>query len=245
MASMAQPQGPSTDAPGLGRRLVAWGVHLFTASGAVVALLALDAIHRGRYGQAFGWMALAMAIDSADGTLARAARVKTVLPGFDGARLDDVVDYLNYTVVPVALIYAAGRLPPRLDVVVAAAVLIASAYGFCQDDAKTTDGYFKGFPSYWNVVVFYLFALNTPPWLTAAVLLAFAVLVFVPIYYVYPSRAPRFRAITIALGIAWGVSGLVVLARLSDPPRFLLQLSLLYPAYYLGLSLYLTLRRRR
>lgn len=243
MVSTAQLRSTGSEPVGRGRRFAAWGVHLFTASGVLVAFLALEAIHWGRYSQAFGWMALALFIDSADGTLARAARVKIVLPQFDGARLDDLVDYLNYTVVPVALIYAAGRLPPRLDVLVAAVVLVASAYGFCQTDAKTNDGYFKGFPSYWNIVVFYLFALDTPPWLAAAVLLLFAILVFVPIYYVYPSRAPRFRIITVVLGIAWAVCCLVVLACLSDPPRLLLQLSLLYPVYYMGLSLHLTLRR--
>jgi phosphatidylcholine synthase len=219
---------------GLGRWLAAWGVHLFTASGAVIALLALEAIYHGHYDRAFGWMALALAIDCADGTLARVVRVKAVLPRFDGTRLDDLIDYLNYTVVPVVLIYAAERLPPSVDLPVAAAVLVASAYGFCQADAKTSDGYFKGFPSYWNVVVFYLFALDTPPWFTAAALITFAVLVFVPIYYVYPSRAPRARTLTITLGIVWAVSVLIALARLPEPPHALLLGSL---------SVYLTLHR--
>jgi len=228
---------------GVGRRLAAWAVHLLTASGAVVALLALAAIHRGRYAEAFGWMAVALAIDSVDGTLARAVAVRTVLPTFDGARLDDVIDYLNYTVVPLALIYASGRLPSDLALPAVAFVLLASAYGFAQIDAKTSDGYFKGFPSYWNILAFYLYALDTPQWFGAAALLLFGILVFVPIYYVYPSRNPRFRTITVTLGVAWAISALVILARLEDAPRALVVGSLLYPAYYLGLSFYLTRHR--
>jgi phosphatidylcholine synthase len=226
-----------------GRRAAASGVHLLTASGAVVALLALAAIHDARYTAAFAWMAVALAIDCVDGTLARAVQVKVVLPRFDGTRLDDVVDYLNYVVVPIALLYFADRLPAAGGAAVAACPLLASAYGFCQTDAKTSDGYFKGFPSYWNVVAFYLFALGWPPWLNAAVLVAFAVLVFVPIYYLYPSRAPVLRTATIALGIVWAAAMLIALARLPDVPRPLLWGSLAFPAYYLGLSVALTLRR--
>jgi phosphatidylcholine synthase len=230
--------------PSRGRWLAAWSVHLLTATGVVVGFLALGAIHRAEWVQAFWWMAAALVIDSADGTLARAVGVKTVLPRFDGARLDDLVDYLNYTVVPVALICAAGRLPGQVATIVAAAVLVSSAYGFCQTDAKTTDGYFKGFPSYWNVVVFYLFALEIGPWQSAAVLLGFAILVFVPVYYVYPSKAPRCRTATIVLGIVWGACTLIALVLLPDAPRALLYAGLLYPAFYFCLSFYLTLGRR-
>jgi phosphatidylcholine synthase len=232
-----------TESFGPWRHLAAWGVHALTASGAVLALLALAAIHRGRYAEAFGWMAVALAIDSIDGTLARAVGVKRVLPTVDGARLDDVVDYLNYTLVPLALIYASGRLPSHLGLPVVAFVLLASAYGFAQTDAKTSDGYFKGFPSYWNIVAFYLHALDTPQWFAAAALVLFGILVFVPTYYLYPSRGPRFRTITIALGVVWAITALVILARLDDAPRSLVWASLLYPAYYLGLSVYLTHRR--
>ncbi len=234
---------PSPGAAGPGRHVAAWAVHLFTASGAVVGFLALAAIHRGRTTEAFFWMAVALAIDAVDGTLARAVGVKWVVPRFDGARLDDIVDFLNYTVVPLALVAAADHLPPGLELPVAAVVLIASAYGFCQLDAKTSDGYFKGFPSYWNVVAFYIVVLDTPPWFNAAVLTTFAVLVFVPTYYLYPSRATRFRTLTIGLGALWAVTSLVLLATLPHPPRTLALISLLYPAYYLGLSFYLTLRR--
>ncbi len=226
-----------------GRWLAAWAVHVFTASGAVAGFLALAAIHRARYGEAFAWMAVALVIDSADGTLARLVRVKSVLPGFDGTRLDDIVDFLNYSVVPTALIVAAGRLPPGMERAVAGAVLLASAYGFCQTDAKTPDGYFKGFPSYWNVVVFYLFVLEIPPTWNAAVLLVCAALVFVPSYYVYPSRTQPFRTITIVLGIAWAASAIAVLVQVPDPPRSLVLGSALYLVYYMGLSAYLTFRR--
>jgi len=233
----------SAEDAGPARRLAAWSVHFLTASGAVVAFLALGAIHQGRYDHALWWVALAAVIDSVDGALARAVGVKAVLPRFDGTRLDDLIDYLNYTVVPVALIYAAGRLPPSGALPIAAAVLLSSAWGFCQTEAKTSDGYFKGFPSYWNVVVFYLLTLGTPQWFNAAVLVFFAILVFVPIYYVYPSRAPRLRELTVVLGVGWAAGTLLALASLPHPPRSLLLGTLLYPAYYLGLSVYLTFKR--
>src|SRR5262249_32882259 len=112
-------------------KLAAWAVHFYTATGAVWALLALDAIGRDRYAAAFGWMAVALLIDCTDGTLARRARVKEVVPQFDGARLDDIVDYLNYVLVPTLLIYRAALLPAGLaGVLVAACPLFASAYGF-------------------------------------------------------------------------------------------------------------------
>jgi len=217
-----------------------YAVHLLTASGAVVALLALAAIHSGDYSLAFRWMVVAMLIDSVDGTLARAARVKEVLPGLDGARLDDIVDYLNYVLVPMALTAAAGIVPPAVTLPVITTVLVASAYGFCQSDAKTPAGYFKGFPSYWNVIVFYIYALRLPTWAAAGVFVIFAALVFVPTYYVYPSRAPRFQRLTIILGAAWALGTFAAVLQLPTPSRPLLLATLLYPAYYLALSFHLS-----
>jgi len=122
-------------------------------------------------------------------------------------------------------------------------VTVASGYGFAQTAAKTPDHFFTGFPSYWNVVVFYLWALDWAPSVNAAVLLAFAVLVFVPIRYVYPSRTPAFRTLTVSLGVVWSAAMLWALAHVPEAPRALVEASLWYPAYYVGLSLWLQLRR--
>ena len=225
-------------------RLAAWAVHFYTAFGSVLGLLALDAIARQGYPAAFAWMALATFIDSTDGTLARRARVKEVLPHFDGARLDDIVDYLNYVVVPIVLAYHAGLVPHGgVGLFIGALPLLASGYGFCQVDAKTDDHFFKGFPSYWNIVVFYLYTLGTPVWLNNVVLAGLAILVFVPIRYLYPSRNPTARMTTHVLGIAWAACLIVVLLQFPTPSRTLAAASLYFPIYYIGMSLHLHFRQ--
>ncbi len=218
-------------------QLMAWAVHLYTASGAVLGFLALRATGAGDYQEAFAWLSLATLIDSTDGTLARRCRVKHVLPNFDGARLDDIVDYLNYVLVPIVLAHHAGLLPIHGATGIAALPLLASAYGFCQSDAKTADHYFKGFPSYWNIVVLYLYALRAPQWFNAVILVFLSVMVFVPIRYLYPSRMKTARTTTYALGIVWALLVVVLLTQFPTPSRFLAILSLYFPAYYIGLSL--------
>jgi phosphatidylcholine synthase len=224
--------------------VAAWGVHLYTGLGAVLGFLGLEAIARGHYRLAFVWMAVATLIDCTDGSLARRLRVKQVLPHFDGARLDDIVDYLNYVVVPLVLAYHAGFIPPGLGgQLVAAAPLLASGYGFCQIDAKTDDHFFKGFPSYWNVVVFYFYALGSPVWFNVAALVGFSILVFVPIGYLYPSRNPTARRTTYLLGVVWLLCLVVLLTQSHTPSRWLAWLSLYFPAYYMALSLHLHFRK--
>jgi phosphatidylcholine synthase len=223
--------------------LRAWCVHLYTALGAVVALIAILAIQNGNFGQAFWLMSLAVVIDATDGTLARIARVKELITWFDGDRLEDIIDYLNYVMVPCLFLLRADLLPSQDAIWLAALPLIASAYGFCQKEAKTADHYFLGFPSYWNIIAFYLYALQTPVWINAFLIIFLSIMVFVPIRYVYPSRSPRFRALTNVLGALWGVGLLYMIYRLPDPPQIIVFASLAFPAYYTGLSLWLALRR--
>ena len=225
------------------RIVAAWGVHLLTASSAPAGLLAILATIRGDVRTAFLWMAYTIAVDAIDGTLARAVRVKDVLPFVDGSRLDDVVDYVTYVVVPVFFIVQTGLVPASAAVPIASLVLIASGYGFSQTAAKTPDHFFTGFPSYWNIVAFYLYVLRWPLALNAAVLVLLAILVFVPLRYAYPSRMTELRVPTIALGLGWGAALLWALANFDTAPRALLTWSLLYPAYYVGISLYLHAKR--
>jgi phosphatidylcholine synthase len=239
-----EPRSATTDMRAVQRaRAMAWAVHLYTASGAVLALLALDAVGRDAYAAAFWWMTVAFLIDCTDGTLARRARVKEILPQFDGSKLDDIVDYLNYVLVPIALACRAQLLPGgAAGLLVAALPLLASGYGFCESEAKTTDHFFTGFPSYWNVVVLYLFVFRWNPWTNAAVLAGLGAMVFVPIRYLYPSRTATARTITYAGGALWGVSvGWLLLQFPAASPR-LAAFSLLYPAYYIALSLWLHCR---
>lgn len=212
---------------------LAWGVHAFTASGAVVGAIALLAVVAGNPSQAAVLMLVALAIDSVDGSLARAVRVGEVLPGIDGRRLDDIVDYLNYVIVPVVFLVAAGYLGPW----VAALPILASAYGFAQQDAKTADDFFLGFPSYWNVIALYVWLLDVTPLTAAIVVVIFAILVFVPLKYVYPSKMPVLRRTTNVAGAVWVAAiALAVVAPQLDERWPLVEVTLAYPAWYLFLS---------
>ena len=222
----------------------AWLAHAFTASGVVFALLALVAVVDRDFRLAFFWLALQVLVDAVDGALARLARVKEVIPGFDGAKLDDIIDYLTYVVIPALMVWRGELVPGDWAIPVAAAMLLSSAYGFNRTDAKTADHFFTGFPSYWNIVVFYLFLLRWPMAANAAMLVLFAALVFVPIRYVYPSRTPIWQPLTLALGTMWAIASAVMLWQYPAASRFLLLASFAYPIYYAVLSLYLQARRR-
>ncbi|HEY7318272.1 MAG TPA: CDP-diacylglycerol O-phosphatidyltransferase [Candidatus Binatia bacterium] len=222
---------------------LAWLVHLYTALGGVVAFLTIVFIEQLKFREAFWLMALAVVIDATDGTLARAARVKEVIPWFDGDRLEDIIDYANYVIVPCWFFIHANLLPAEDALWLASLPLLASAYGFCQKEAKTSDNFFLGFPSYWNIIAFYLYTLQTPPWINAFTIIFLSVLVFVPIKYIYPSRSPQVRLLTNALGSLWGLAVMIIIYLLPEPPRSILFVSLLFPAYYTLLSLGLALRR--
>ena len=223
--------------------LFAWLVHLYTASSAVLALLATRAVFDYRVRDAFLWLAAALVIDASDGVLARAARVSERLPWFNGAKLDDIVDYLTYVFVPALLVWRVLLVPDAWAVPVCGAMLLSSAYGFNRDDAKTSDHFFTGFPSYWNLVVFYMYVMRTPQTLNAIVLLALAIMVFVPIRFVYPSRTPKWRVVTVTLGVLWGIALLMVVWQLPAVSPLLVWGSLVFPAYYVILSLAVGWRR--
>lgn len=200
--------GPPVPGPSSRRQVwLAWAVHGVTASGLVLAAgAALFIVHGGDPALRFALVCLWVAgvVDCTDGWMARKARVAETLPGFDGRRLDDLVDFHTYVSLPLLLLWRAGIPGSGLEWVLLIP-LLAGAYGFSQTAAKTEDGYFLGFPSYWNVVAFYLFALHLPAWGSVPVLVGFAILTFVPIPYLYPSRGgPWSRTFTV-LGAAWAI----------------------------------------
>jgi phosphatidylcholine synthase len=227
------------------RTCAAWSVHLLTALGAVVGLKAMVAIEYGAWRAAFLCMGLTIAIDSVDGALARKVGVKQVLPGFDGALLDNIVDYFTYVIVPAFFLYQAGIVPLGWGPVAGAMITLASGYQFCQSDAKTPEHYFKGFPSYWNLVVFYLFLLDWPRWLNFGIILCFTIMIFVPFRYIYPTRTVTLRKTTLGLAGIWGAMLLTMLFRYPEHHLGLTYVSLVYVAYYHLLSLYLTVWRER
>ncbi len=226
------------------RSSLAWLVHFYTASGAVLAFLAVLATFEDRFRAAFILLIASTLVDATDGLFARAARVKELTPGFDGARLDDIVDYLTFVFVPLLILLRAGHLPDGWGLAVCAAVLLSSGYGFASLDAKTDDYFFTGFPSYWNIVALYIHAARTPPLFNAALLLVLVALVFVRIGWVYPSRTPVLQTATNVLGAIWAVMILAVTYLLPDAPIWLVIASLFFPVYYTVLSLWLNARRR-
>jgi phosphatidylcholine synthase len=224
--------------------LSAWLVHLYTASGAVIAFLCATAVVAGRYRAAFLWMVVATVVDATDGVLARYARVQERLPQFDGRRLDDIVDYLTYVFLPMLLLSQAGALPDGWGLAVASAVLLSSAYGFVSADAKTDDHFFTGFPSYWNIVALYVYAAGLSPSINALVLLALSAMVFWRIGYVYPTRTPVLRWLTLTLGAIWGLMIIAMILSLPQVSTGLLVASLFFPVYYAILSFVLHSARR-
>ena len=226
--------------------LRAWVVHGYTATGAILALLIVLAAVQGDIARAL-WLGLAaLFIDGTDGMLARRFEVKERLPWFDGALLDNIVDYLTYVFAPVVLLLQGGYLPGgAAGTVVAVLPLVASSYQFCRVDAKTDDHFFLGFPSYWNVVAFYAIALDLGPIVVSTIIVVCALLVLVPIGYVYPSRMLVLRIPTLVLSGLWLVTYALIVAELPHPNPVVVALSLAYIVYYNALSLYLELKRRK
>lgn len=217
-------------------------MHVYTASGGVLALLATAEICRTdpRPRWAVLWLLLAVLVDASDGPLARRWEVARHTPAIDGRKIDDIVDYLTYTFVPLLLVWRLGWVPePRLAWV--APALVASLFAFANLAAKDERGaWFLGFPSYWNVVAFYAgiwVAHGGAPHAVGVLLLALAVLSVLPVRFVYPNLAPRpWRAVLWLGGLGWCA---LLLAMLPDYPRvpaWLALLSLAYPALYLALS---------
>lgn len=227
----------SNTKPNLIRSVLAWGVHLFTATGAVWGLLAIVAIFDGDYKMTIVWMIVAMLVDGFDGMLARWADVKKYATGIDGALLDNILDYLNYVLVPAVFIIQTDFLPAPVKWFTACLILLTSAYQFTQTDAKTDDHHFKGFPSYWNVAALYMLLMNLPQWVNFSFLMLFNILVFIPIKYIYPSRNSYLRQLTLVLTYLYGAIGIWGLLLYPNQPGWVVWVSFVYVVYYLALSL--------
>jgi phosphatidylcholine synthase len=216
---------------------LAWLAHVYTGTGLICGFLALLALSTEDFRTAFLWLFVAVVVDASDGWLARSLRVEARLPSVSGARLDDLVDYVTYVLVPAYLLYRAGSLPARCALPVTSALLLSSAFGFAHTEAKTSNHFFTGFPSYWNIVALYLFVAHLPAWLNAVILLTLAALVFVRTTYVYPSQMPTLRLVTIAAGSIWGAMLLWMIWILPERSPALLLASLAFPVYYAALSI--------
>jgi len=223
--------------PNLLRVIAAWGVHLFTASGAVFGLLAILAIFEKDWKAMIVYMIIAMLVDGFDGMLARWADVKKYANGIDGALLDNILDYVNYVLVPALFLIRADVLPESVRLLAACSILLTSAYQFTQTDAKTDDHHFKGFPSYWNVAALYMLLMNLPVWVNFGFLMLFNIMVFIPIKYIYPSRNSYLRTLTLVLTYLYGAIGIWGLIQYPNHPQWVVWASFIYVAYYLVLSI--------
>lgn len=228
------------------RRLAAAGVHLFTATGALLAFAMVHFAYAGQVQVVLWLFGAAMVIDGVDGFLARRVRVEQAVPELDGSLLDNIVDFLTYAFAPMVLLWTAGYLPAGAGgAAVVGAVLLASCYQFTRTDAKTPDHFFRGFPSYWNVVAFYVVVLDLSPAITTGILLGLAVLAFVPLCYLYPSRTRALWRPTMVATTLWLGLYALITAFYPDPPIWALAASVVYLGYYLGVSIVMTVLRRR
>ncbi|MCL9685578.1 phosphatidylcholine synthase [Legionella maioricensis] len=225
----------------------AWGVHLFTASAACIGVFTLYKIYQHEYIFALWLMAVTVFIDAVDGSLARLVHIKSILPKIDGALLDNIVDFVNYVITPCFfLLVKPDMLPPEYSLVIITAITITSSYQFCQADAKTPDHFFKGFPCYWNIAVFYMYILNTSMSFNALLLSLFCILIFVPVKYVYPSRldyltdSKILKILMHCCSVIYGISSACLLINYPETNNLWLSLSLGYIGMYLFLSFYRT-----
>jgi len=218
-------------------RLRAWLVHLYTSLGLVVGFMALLAIHAGEARHAFLWFGLALFIDATDGSLARAWDVRRWTPHFDGRKLDDITDYINYTFLPVFFAWRL-ELVSGWGVIVLPIVLVSAVYGFCRSSAKTADGHFTGFPNFWNVAVLYLYVFAWPQEVNALVMAALSIWVFLPFKYISFSIPNKTRLIRL-LSMVYGALLALIVLGMGQPVAYL---SLIFPLVYMLYPLYLRLK---
>ena len=186
-------------------------VHIFTALGVVFGFLALLATVDGKIPEAFLWLAFALFVDGVDGTLARAVNVKQNTPEIDGAILDNIIDYLNYVVVPVFIFYSLGMAPEPYLLLSCVAILLVSCFTFTNTNIKTDDFYFSGFPAIWNIVVLYFYILESSEFTNFIFVILFCVLTFIPFKYVHPFRVVEFRKITLMITSIWMITTTILL----------------------------------
>jgi phosphatidylcholine synthase len=223
------------------KKILAWSVHFFTATGAIWGFLSLLAIFEENWRAAIIWMIIAMFVDGFDGMLARWFHVKEYAKGVDGGLMDNIIDYLNYVVVAAfILIKAPDLLPAGFEMIGAFSILLTSAYQFSQVDAKTDEQsfFFKGFPSVWNFLVIYMMLLGLNPWFNFVLLVLCNILIFVPVKYIYPSRNTRLRRVTLILTYLYGGIGVWGLMQYPSVPQWIVWISLIYVVYYVLLSFF-------
>lgn len=212
-------------------------VHILTASGAGLALLALLAATRADWALMFIWLGVALVVDAIDGPIARAINVAERLPRWSGDVLDLVVDFTTYVFVPAYAIAVGGLMPDGIALAAGLAVAVTGTLYFADRNMKTKDNFFQGFPAVWNVIVFYLLLLRPAPWACAIVVTLFAVLTFVPVRFVHPLRVRRLRTLTVALLTLWAALAFVAVKQGLAPESWVTAGLCLIALYFLIVGL--------
>ena len=198
--------------PSAATRAAAFSVHVFTALGAGIALIALLEAVREHWAAMFGWLGAALVVDALDGPIARRLDVMRVQPNWSGEVLDLVVAFVTYVFVPAYAITASGLLLPLAAPLLGVGIVVSGALYFADRRMKAADNHFRGFPALWNAAAFYLFLLHLPPALSSLGVAVLIVLTFVPFHVLHPIRVKRLRGLTLSLLAAWAVLSIVALA---------------------------------
>ncbi len=199
------------------QQIRAWGVHLFTMSGAVCGFLALTHIINNNPKDAIWWLILALIIDGVDGTLARKFAVTEHLPNVDGVTIDNIVDYFTYVIVPAVYIWWLPVMPEGWGIPAAALILMTSQYHFSDLRHKTHDNYFRGFPALWNLVIFGFYVFMPEPWTALAFTVAFAVFTFVPLKFVHPFRVEHLKRTNLTMATIGSIALIIAVWTAPEP----------------------------
>src|SRR5512143_765428 len=218
-------------------RVRAFMVHVFTASGAALALLALILATGGHWAGMFFLLGLALVVDGADGPIARAFYVQKVLPRWSGETLDLVVDFVTYVFVPAYAIAASGLLPQVLAIPAGILVVISGALYFADREMKTEDNYFRGFPAVWNLAAFYLYLLEPPEWAAAVAIAILAGLSFAPIKFLHPLRVKQWRVFNIALLAVWAALAFIAIVQDLSPGLYVVLPLSFIAVYFFAIGL--------
>ncbi len=199
---------------------LAFSVHLFTASGAALALLALVAATRGDWQLMFGWLGLALIVDGLDGPLARLVDTKKNAANWDGVILDLVIDYLTYVFIPAyALIYT-GLLPAPWGLVTALLIALTGVVYFADVRMKSADNCFVGFPAVWQMPLLVFLTFSPPPWATVAIIVVLALAQFTWLKFIHPVRTERWRGLSLPITLVWVVLAGWSIATDFNPPAW-------------------------
>jgi len=215
----------------------AFSVHIFTALGAALALAALIFAVRHNWPAMFVCLGIALIVDGIDGTFARHLRVAELLPRWSGDVLDLVVDYATYVFVPAYAIAAGGLMPEPVAIPAGMIIVVTGALYFADTAMKTDDNYFRGFPTLWNAVAFYLFVLKLPQVLAAALVLLLAVATFLPFKFLHPMRVRRLRIVNVAAVVVWSALALIAILSDLDPGPWVTGGLVLVAVYLVGVGL--------